>query len=127
MHAQSTRAACSPSGYNTMCYANFTTVAEFKVIFVRRWFELNIFKKLWEIVGPTWLLFVRIDRNPGRVILICSALWITLRRSTFIESNHYVRDEYLPECRSLLNFVPLFLFPPIHADAFFEGWDVLLA
>ena len=35
------------------------------------------------------LRFVRIDRNPGRVMALCSRLWLELQRSTFLQSPRY--------------------------------------
>ena len=39
-------------------------------------------------------MFVRIDRNPGRVILLCPTLWLSLQQSTFLGSPRY-RDANL--------------------------------
>ena len=36
------------------------------------------------------LRFFRFDRNPGRVIALCSRLWLEFQRSTFLESARYV-------------------------------------
>ena len=41
-------------------------------------------------------IFVRIDRNPGRVVLLCQSLWNSLQRSTFLSSTRYCRVDLPP-------------------------------
>ena len=41
------------------------------------------------------LTFVRIDRNPGRVILLCNALWLSIQRKVFLQNDRYKAAEAL--------------------------------
>ena len=34
-------------------------------------------------------ILVRIDRNPGRIVVVCPFLWISLQRSTFLQNDRY--------------------------------------
>ena len=43
-------------------------------------------KKVWE----AGLLLVRVDRSPGRVVVLCRELWNFIQNATFLESSRYL-------------------------------------
>ena len=54
----------------------------------------TILSNLKEAAIPIYnagFMFVRIDRNPGRLILLCPSLWFSLQKSTFLQSPRYRR------------------------------------
>ena len=44
------------------------------------------------------LTVIRIDRNPGRLVVMRRDLWLVLQNSTFLENDRYVSSQLLPSC-----------------------------
>ena len=50
-------------------------------------------------VHKSGFLFVRIDRNPGRVILLCPLLWASLQNKAFLQSPRYRTVDLTPSLK----------------------------
>ena len=63
--------------------------------FIDYWTKLpkqTLLQNIKEALVPirkSGLIFVRLDRNPGRVVLLCPILWMSLQRSTFLQCPRY--------------------------------------
>ena len=42
------------------------------------------------------MVFVRIDRNPGRLVVMCRELWIHIQKATFLHNDRYVAVNAAP-------------------------------
>ena len=56
-------------------------------------------KKAARPVYDAGFMFVRVDRNPGRIILLCPLLWISLQRAAFLDSPRYRVVDVTPSIR----------------------------
>ena len=57
---------------------------------------LSHLKKAVRPVRKEGFIFVRVDRNPGRVVLLCPILWASLQRTTFLQCHRYCRVQVTP-------------------------------
>ena len=51
--------------------------------------HLDFVKSRLRTIRKAGFTFVRIDRNPGRVILVCNALWLSIQRKVFLQNVRY--------------------------------------
>ena len=43
------------------------------------------------------LVVARMDRNPGRIVVMCRELWLQLQKSTFLENKRYAPADFPPD------------------------------
>ena len=53
-------------------------------------------KKAVRPVHKAGFMFVRVDRNPGRIILMCPVLWVSLQQMAFLQSPRYRIVDFTP-------------------------------
>ena len=53
------------------------------------WLKSGRLKAALQSVHRSGLVFIRIDRNPGRLVVMCSALWVKLQQKVFLQCNRY--------------------------------------
>ena len=73
---------------------------------------LRIRQQIWK----SGMVFARIDRNPGRMVILCRDLWIDMQKTTFLQNERYVAVDTMPSKddseyavnvrESFLSFVP---------------------
>ena len=56
-------------------------------------------KRALRPVHKAGLMFVRVDRNPGRIIIMCPSLWVCLQRIAFLQSHRYSISDFPPSSK----------------------------
>ena len=74
---------------------------------------VRIRQRIWK----SGMVFARIDRNPGRMVIMCRDLWADTQNTTFLQNDRYVAVGAMPSIddSEYANNVRAFFLSPLKA------------